>query len=435
MSRDIPVKAQVHLEVTPLEALVDEQVAIRLSGLLPGQTATLWMRTRDGQEDVWVSSASFVADDHGEIDLTTQQPVAGSYHKVDPMGLFWSMQPVEKKQPIFLLTGDAKPVAMELIAEVEGVAVAAARLKRLFAAEDVVRVQVREQGLVGVLYHPAGSGPSPAIIILSGSDGRIRERQAALLASHGFAALTLAYFNAEGLPKNLVHIPLEYFETAIHWLQAQSVVDGDKIGVIGLSRGGELALLLGATFPAIKAVVACSPSGLVQAGVDGNNYSRSAWTHHGKPLQQAVVKITPLLWLKLIWQSIRVRAFPMRDMFLTTLKDRKHLNEATIAVENVQGPILLISSEDDQMWPATIFSHLVMKRLAEYHHLYPDQHLSYKDAGHFVSFPYNYPFLPPLVKRIMGLALGGTVEGAAASSADSWPRILAFFAENLGVRF
>lgn len=435
MSSNTPIKTNVHLDVTPLEALVDEQVAIRLSGLLPGQTATLWMRTRDAKEDVWASSASFVADDRGEIDLVTQQPVAGSYHKVDPMGLFWSMQPVEQRQPTFFLTGEAKPLAMELIAEVEGVAVAATHLKRLFAAEDVVRVPVREQGLVGVLYHPASSDPSPAIIILSGSDGRIRESQAALLASHGFAALTLAYFNAEGLPKNLVHIPLEYFETAIHWLQGQSVINGDKIGVIGLSRGGELALLLGATFPAIKAVVACSPSGLVQAGVDGNNYSRSAWTYHGKPLQQAVVKFTLLLWLRLIWQSIRARAFPMRDMFLTTLKDHKHLDEATIAVENVQGPILLISSDDDQMWPATLFSHLVMKRLAEHHHPYPDQHLSYENAGHFVSFPYNYPFLPPPVKRISGLALGGTVEGAAASSADSWPRILAFFEENPGARF
>jgi len=445
MSRDIPVKTQVHLDVTPLEALVDEQVAIRLSGLLPGQTATLWLCTRDGKEDVWASSASFVADDHGEIDLAAQQPVAGSYHKVDPMGLFWSMQPIEKKQPTFLLTGDTKPVEMELIAEVEGAAVAATRLKRLFAAEGVVRVPVSEQGLVGVLYHPANSGPSPAIIILSGSDGLIRERQAALLASHGFAVLTLAYFNAGGLPKSLVnaeglrkslvHIPLEYFETAVHWLQAQSVVDGDNIGVIGLSRGGELALLLGATFPAIKAVVACSPSGLVHAGMDGNDYSRSAWTYRGKPLQQVVAKFTPLLPLKLTWQSIRARAFPMCDIFLTTLKDRKHLDEATIAVENTQGPILLISSEDDQMWPATLFSHLVMKRLAEHHHPYPDQHLSYKDAGHFVSFPYNYPFLPPLVKRIMGVALGGTVEGAAASSADSWPRILAFFEKNLGARF
>jgi len=430
MSSNIISKTKVHLEVTPLDALVDEPVTIRLFGLAAGQTMTLWARARDMRENAWVSSASFVAASNGEIDVATQQPIAGNYHKVDPMGLFWSMKPIHQKSPALFLAGE-KPVEIDLIVEIDGAAVAATRLKRRFASEDVVSVPVREQGLVGVFYHPVHSSPSPAIIVLSGSDGHICENQAALLASHGFAALALAYFGAEGLPKNLVHIPLEYFETAISWLQAQSVVNGDKIGVIGLSRSGELVLLLGATFPAIKAVVACSPSGLVQAGIDGNNYSRSAWTHHGKPLQQAVVKFTPLLSLKLVWQSIKQQSFPMRDMFLTTLKDHKHLAEATIPVENTRGPILLISGNDDQMWPSTLFSELVMKRLVEHHHSYPDQHLHYKGAGHFVSFPYGYPFLPPFVKRVQGLAVGGTVEDTAASVADSWPKILAFFEQNL----
>ena len=200
------------------------------------------------------------------------------------------------------------------------------------------------------------------------------------------------------------------------------VIQSDKIGVLGLSRGGELALLLGATFPAINAVVACSSSGLVQSGIDGNNYSRSAWTYHGQPLQQAVVKFTPLLALKLAWQSMRVQSFPMRDMFLTTLNDHKHLEEATIPVENTQGPILLISGDDDQMWPSTLFSELVMKRLIEHHHPFSDQHLHYQGAGHFVSFPYGYPFLPPFVKRVQGLAVGGTVKDTAASVADSGRR-------------
>lgn len=139
-------------------------------------------------------------------------------------------------------------------------------------------------------------------------------------------------------------------------LQAQSVVNGDKIGVIGLSRGGELALLLGATFPAIKAIVACSPCGLVQAGIDRNNYSRSAWTYHGKPLQQAVVHWNPRGYFKTMGKFFWLQAFPLRDMFLTTLSDRQHLAEATILVENTQGPILLISGDDDQLWPSTPFS-------------------------------------------------------------------------------
>jgi pimeloyl-ACP methyl ester carboxylesterase len=418
--------AAVHLDVTPLQALVDEPVAIRITGLAPGQVVKLWAHARDANDEDWASSASFVADSEGQIDVAAQQPVTGSYRKADQMGLFWSMRPVNRTSPALFLTRPQKPVEIELIAEMNGTAIGGVRLERFFAALGVIGEPVHEQGLVGAFYHPAGPGSYPAIIILSGSDGTIRENQAALLASHGFAALTLRYFGAEGLPKNLVHIPLEYFETAIHWLQAQSIVNGEKLGVIGLSRGGELALLLGATFPAIKAVVACSPSGLVQAGIE-RGYARSAWTYHGKPLQQAVVRWTPFLWFRLMWQFIRQQAFPMRDMFLTTLKDRKHLEEATIPVENIQGPILLISGDDDMMFPSTLFSELIMRRLAEHHHPYPDQHLHYPGAGHFVSFPYGFPGLPPFVKRVQGMAVGGSVEDTATSVADSWPKILAFF--------
>ncbi len=434
MMNDMLKEHQVKLDVTPVDALVDEPVVICLSGLAANQTVKLWARACDIHDESWVSSATFVADDNGAIDVTTQAPKNGNYRNADAMGLFWSMRPVKKKASTFFSTGALKPVAIDMIAEVDGKGVAGAHLIRRFAAGDVVHERVQEQGLVGVFCYRARSTPLPAIIVLPGSDGQICENQAALLASSGFAALALAYFGTEGLPKDLVHIPLEYFETTIQWLQARSEVNSEKIGVIGLSRGGELVLLLGAMFPAIKAVVACSPCGLVQAGIDRGSwasYSRSAWTYRGNPLQQVVVKFPPLLSFKLMWQSFREQSFPMRDMFLTTLNDRKHLEEATIPVEKTQGPILLISGDDDKMWPSTIFAERVMQRLYDQQHPFPDQHLHYEGAGHFVSFPYGYPYLPPCVKQIGGLTVGGTVEDTAASVMDSWPKILAFFQQSL----
>ena len=148
MSPDSANKMSIHLYVTPLNALVDEPITIRLSGLSSGQTATLWAHTRDSVDNKWASSASFVADSNGQIDVATQQPVAGSYHHVDPMGLFWSMMPVHQKSPIPFLTQGSTFIEIDLIVEIDGMAIAATRVKRRFIVEDVLSVAVREQALV-----------------------------------------------------------------------------------------------------------------------------------------------------------------------------------------------------------------------------------------------------------------------------------------------
>jgi pimeloyl-ACP methyl ester carboxylesterase len=109
------------------------------------------------------------------------------------------------------------------------------------------------------------------VLVLAGSEGGLHESTAALLASHGQALLALTYFRAPGLPRQLTGIPLEYFARAIAWLRTQPEADSDRILVVGHSRGGELALLLGATYPAaVNGVIALVPSSKVEAGLTAN---------------------------------------------------------------------------------------------------------------------------------------------------------------------
>lgn len=51
-----------------------------------------------------------------------------------------------------------------------------------------------------------------------GSIGGLIEFRASLLASHGFAALALAYCDYEDLPCPLEKVDLEYFEEAANFL-------------------------------------------------------------------------------------------------------------------------------------------------------------------------------------------------------------------------
>ena len=427
MQSSMPAVSTPVLHVSPESALVDEPVSIHLTGFAPHQSVTIRAKTIDHADKAWASYAVFQADDQGAIDPGSQKPLTGTYQDVDPMGLFWSMVPVDKKQKTPFIHRTQQQLEVEITAEVEGKPVASAHIKREFVAPGVTRKVVRDNGLFGTFFSPEGSGPYPAVILLNGSDGGLQENPAALLASHGYAALALAYFKYEDLPKGLTNIPLEYFETAFSWLQSQEMVNPDKIAVIGLSRGGELTLLLGSTFPAIKAVVAGAPSSLVHVGIDERGRaSAPAWTHHGEPLPHVNIRVNFFVAMGLCWQAFKHRSFAMRTMFLTTLKDHKNLEKATIPVEKIAGPILLISGEDDQLWPSTLFANQVIDRLANHHHPYPYEHLHYQEAGHFVCFPYGLPSLPPMVQPAPGIAFGGSAQANAHSVRDSWPKILAF---------
>jgi dienelactone hydrolase len=259
--------------------------------------------------------------------------------------------------------------------------------------------------------------------------------QAGVLARHGFAALALAYFAMESLPPYLHEIPLEYFETAISWLTAQPGVRGEGVGVIGTSRGGELVLLLGATFPAVKAVVAYVPSHVVwrglAPGVPGVAAPVPSWTLGGEPLQ-TMRRTRPPMVPPPPGPTPGV-PFALTPGFLRSLEEPESEARAAIPVERIGGPVLLISGRDDQMWPSTLMAERAAARLAAHDHPYPVEHLAYPGAGHVIYLPSLPTTATAQVHPIDGTlyAYGGSPRATAHASADSWPRVVRFLRESL----
>jgi dienelactone hydrolase len=325
-----------------------------------------------------------------------------------------------------MMTNNVEPKTVELTAEVDGQPVASAELVRRYLAPGVKRLEVRDGGLFGTLFVPAGEGPFPAIVLLSGSGGGLSEPQAALYAAHGYAALALAYFRAGHLPEDLVRIPLEYFERAITWLQARPEIDAARLAVGGASRGGELSLLLASRFPQFKAVVASVPSSIVYGGVGSaeDSHLKSAWTYGGEEIPFHYSRSSR----REAFQTEDGTPFALTPIFLRTLEDEEMVREATIPVERINGPVLLISGKDDAMWPSTRYSEMVMARLKEHNHPYPDQHLAYDGAGHIIGQPWVpttvFASGHPVTKTLF--AYGGNAKGSADARADAWPKTLAF---------
>jgi len=149
--------------------------------------------------------------------------------------------------------------------------------------------RVSGQQFVANLHLPRAGEPCAGIVVVGGSGGGIawQDYWGEILARHGFAALALAYFGMEGLPKDLDEIPLEYFVGALEYMQRQPEIDRTRIGILGVSRGGELALLLASHAPLIRAVVAFVPSSVVfqsAASMEAGQKRRSSWTLHGRSL-------------------------------------------------------------------------------------------------------------------------------------------------------
>ena len=420
------------IEVNQPRGLLDAPIAIRVTGLRPGQPVTVrGSMTLQGR--AMASWATFAADESGAVDVTKAAPIHGTYVKSDAMGLFWSMARVETAAAAVPSAGGnpVAPLEVTLTAEAAGRTLASRQIERRFYDEtQVTRRPVREAGIVATLFTPKAAGPHPAVIWLGGSDGGLAEGFAALLASHGFAALSLAYFGIDPLPPQLVEIPLESLKAGIDWLKTQPEVDGQRIGLMGVSKGAELALLLAATYgDDIRAVVAHKPSSVVWLGLPANPADsfrgpKSSWTKDGRPLPFVSGAFT----FELIKAAIG-RPAAMVSSYEKGLQNAEAVAAAAIPVERIRGPVLLVAGAADLLWPSAQMAGEVMKRLDANGFPYRHESLVYKDAGHGLGLPYT----PTTLINSGTLLLGGTPEATAAANADAWPKMIAFLEEALGL--
>jgi dienelactone hydrolase len=161
----------------------------------------------------------------------------------------------------------------------------------------------------------------------------------------------------------------------------------------------------------------------------GVNSPEPAWTHRGEPLPQMPDVTTPEQ------QAAVEAADPMvvAPLYRVNLDDPAAPPEAVIPVERMRGPVLLISGEDDAMWPSSRMGEQVDARMAAHGRSSDVTHLRYRDAGHLIGNPYLPTTVSDRRHPVLGIrfAYGGTPAGSARANADSWPRVLDFLRDAL----
>lgn len=421
----------ISLQVEPRRARVDSSLTVRVSGLAPAATVRLVSTTHDGGLREWTSRSSFRADAQGVVDLERDAPLTGSSYAVaDPTGPLWSVvgdgtSLFAKKRPtplrfrFTLETEDGREVAV--VDDIE----------RHFG-DRVVQEAVAEGPVIGTLHRPDHGERSPGVLLLGGSDGGTLDHAASLLADEGYAVLALGYFGVEDRPPTLVGIDLDEMDMAVAWLLDHPAVSGPQCAVVGISRGAELALQLAADNPTIGAVVAVAPSALRQPGLTTNfaDFTQPAWVRGGTALPFNESKLGLRDWAKSAWGMLRRAPMRQVESFREDLRHGDRISRAAIAVERCTGPLLLVSGEQDQLWPSAEFADLILARLHRHGLAEHAEDLRYAEVGHFVAFPLGIPGMPPAIgmrpTSFFGIDFGGQPQAHAAAALDAWINQLDF---------
>lgn len=243
--------------------------------------------------------------------------------------------------------------------------------------EEVIIEPICINYLNGYLMRNTRLERKGSVIVLGGSEGSCNYDKALELAKDGHFVLALFYFGQENQNKTLVKVPIDFIHDACSLLKERKDAYA-PITVIGGSKGGELALLLGTIEKEIDNIVAYVPSSHVFQGLDFKN-SGSSWTYKGKELSYISFENSKkIIAISMLWQLFVKKKVAFRKYYESALKNSKNGEEARIKIENFKGNLLMFSGTDDQMWDSGAMSNSIEK----VRYGLVTENYVFEDAGH-----------------------------------------------------
>lgn len=427
------IENNCNIKITPEKSFIDETVDIKIDGLPKNEKVLIRAISKDyycinagmteqGKSSIWEAYGIFMTDNNGNIDLKNTAPIEGTYKTCNSMGLFYSMRikelhkciPTQKLDEV----SENRNYTVLFTVEINDRVLASQEHTRLFCDETIKSETIINKNLVARYFTSDKIEKRPAIIVVSGSDGRIEKAQAIseVFAAKGYSALAVCYFGMEGTSPYLNKIPLEIIKNAIDWLKMQDTVDENHIAIYGRSKGGELVLLAGSLFKELNCVIANVPSCYVYEGLKDTMPShQSSWTYENKELP--FLKFSMTLLVQMVIKQLLGQKNLMPWMYKNLIK-RGDTSAASITIEKINGPILMLSSASDNIWPSLLHCEIASKRLAEKKFKYNYKHCTYEKAGHMLTLPFQA--ISSLKK------CNGNLEDWSKACVDSWRETIEF---------
>jgi esterase/lipase len=224
--------------------------------------------------------------------------------------------------------------------------------------------------------HQKQGDDAPVVVVLGGSEGGYPSVPVLMqrLRSADISVAQIAYFGFPDGPAHLQEISIDAVSDEISALSQGHTC----IGLIGISKGAELALLLAAHRPVSDVTIAVVPSHVSWQSPRLSLRNTASWTLDGEP-----VPFVPYSTISL--SAVRAAfdydtALPLHQ---SALEDEEAVRRASIPVEEVDQPVLLMSAKRDQVWPSFLMAKMLAARADRLIPNHNVTHLAY-DHDHYL---------------------------------------------------
>ena len=421
-------------------------MTIRLKGF-PARAEVLLTATRrltrwtGGAKGPWtpegislVAWANVRCNADGSIDLDRTKIQSGSFSRTGAAGLFWSGYPAAEAQrrigprPTLTLPADLPPSDVLIEASLAGRRVLAG-VARFADPPGIEIVPIVTPTLNGCYAYPIGAPRRGGLISLHGSEGgsvASARSRAITFAANGIPTLAVNYFawpneRVPNLAQSNLNSPVELLTVARDWLVRRPEVDPARIGLWGVSKGAEFALVGAATYPWVKAAVAVVPSDSVWEGypTPSRQGQESTWSLAGRPL--------PYIPL---FDPDEGRFRVNTDRYEQSR--RAHPQQALAAripLERTRAQVLLLGSDRDEVWASGAMTRNLVARMRRYGRGGQIEARTYPRAGHQISGAGLFPV------RLYGIdsrdPRDKSLDDEAAATLDARVRTLRFLRRRL----
>jgi len=246
----------------------------------------------------------------------------------------------------------------------------------IISSNSFSQITLATPNVESILYLGNGNN-QPLVVGLGGSEGgnawtsNYWKKTRDQFIEEGYAFLAIGYFGAKGTPDTLQKIAIEDIHYAIEVATRNKKINKRKIAIVGGSRGADLGLLLGSYYKDIKCVVGIVASNVSFPG-NTSHFTTSSWTYQKKELPFVPVNEAAVPYLM---------KRDLRGTFEAMLKDTIATKNALIKVENINGPILLVSATRDEICPSTAMAEQMINRLKTKRFKYYFEHIAI-EGGH-----------------------------------------------------